>query len=126
MERYGGLKLINLEVEFMTRRWRIVRFLRVVGDVWVNTGKKDLIEFVDWAHEHTGIPRSSVYFQLFPAHEGIFPGYATTYAVVGQEIRAHGAEDQRSEEQGEILDLSLQHRLPAAEHLHEDAAGLRG
>jgi hypothetical protein len=86
-ERYGGLRLINLEVEFMTRRWRIVRFLRVLGDVWVNTGKKDLIVFVDWAHEHTGIPRSSVYFQLFPAHEGIFPGYATCYAVVGQEIR---------------------------------------
>jgi hypothetical protein len=86
-ERYGGLKLVNLEVEFWTRRWRIVRFLRVLGDVWVNTGKKDLIAFVDWAHEHTGIPRSSVYFQLFPAHEGIGPGYATTYAVVGQEIR---------------------------------------
>lgn len=88
MERYGGLKLINLEVEFWVRRWRIVRFLRVVGDVWVNTGKKDLLAFVDWAYERTGIPRSSVYFQLFPAHEGIFPGYATTYAVVGQEIRA--------------------------------------
>jgi hypothetical protein len=87
MEEYGGLKLINLEVEFWVRRWRIVRFLRVLGDVWVNTGKKDLISFVDWANEHTGIPRSSVYFQLFPAHEGIFPGYATTYAVVGQEIR---------------------------------------
>jgi hypothetical protein len=88
MEKYGGLKQINLEVEFMTRRWRIIRFLRVLGDVWVNTGKKDLIAFVDWAHEHTGMPRSSVYFQLFPAHEGIFPGYATTYAVMGQEIRA--------------------------------------
>ena len=88
VEKYGGLKQINLEVEFMTRRWRIVRFLRVLGDVWVNSGKKDLLAFVDWAHEHTGIPRSSVYFQLFPAHEGIFPGYATTYAVVGQEIRA--------------------------------------
>ncbi|MGD0478384.1 MAG: hypothetical protein ABSB29_09505 [Nitrososphaerales archaeon] len=87
MEKYGGLKVVNLEVEFWVRRWRIVRFLRVLGDVWVNTGKKGLIAFVDWAHEHTGIPRSSVYFQLFPAHEGIFPGYATTYAVVGQEIR---------------------------------------
>jgi hypothetical protein len=87
LEKYGGLKQINLEVEFMTRKWRIVRFLRVVGDVWVNTGKKGLLEFVDWAHERTGIPRSSAYFQLFPAHEGIFPGYATSYAVVGQEIR---------------------------------------
>ena len=88
MEKYGGLKQINLELEFMTRRWRIVRFLRVIGDVWVNTGKRSLLEFVDWAHEHTGVPRSSVYFQLFPAHEGTFPGYATTYAVAGQEIRS--------------------------------------
>jgi len=88
LEKYGGLKQINLELEFMTRRWRIVRFLRVVGDVWVNTGKRTLFEFVDWAHEHTGVPRSSVYFQLFPAHQGIFPGYATNYAVAGQEIRS--------------------------------------
>ena len=87
MEEYGGLKQINLELEFMTRRWRMVRFLRVVGDVWVNTGKKTHREFVDWAHERKGVPRSSVYFQLFPAHEGGFPGYATSYAVVGQEIR---------------------------------------
>ena len=87
MEKYGGLKQINLELEFMTSRWRIVRFLRVIGDVWVNSGKNGIIEFVDWAHEKTGVPRSSVYFQLFPAHEGAFPGYATAYAVVGQEIR---------------------------------------
>ena len=87
MDKYGGLKQVNLELEFMTRRWRITRFLRVVGDVWINTGKKTLLQFVDWAHEYTGIPRSSVYFQLFPAHEGGFPGYATSYAVVGQEIR---------------------------------------
>jgi hypothetical protein len=88
LEKYGGLEQINLELEFMTRRWRIVRFLRVIGDVWVNTGKKSLIEFVDWAHKRTGVPRSSVYFQLFPAHQGIFPGYATNYAVAGQEIRS--------------------------------------
>ena len=87
LEKYGGLKQVNLELEFMTRRWRLARFLRVVGDVWVNTGKKTLLEFVDWAHDYTGLQRSSVYFQLFPAHEGIFPGYATSYAVVGQEIR---------------------------------------
>ena len=88
MEKYGGLKLINLEIEFWTRRWRITRFLRVVGDVRINTGKQGLMEFVDWANKYSGVPRSSVYFQLFPAHEGIFPGYATSYAVVGQQIRA--------------------------------------
>jgi len=87
LDNYGGLKQVNLEIEFMTRRWRITRFLRVIGDVWVNTGKRSLLDFVDWAHDKTGVPRSSIYFQLFPAHEGIFPGYATCYAVVGQEIR---------------------------------------
>ena len=97
LQKYGGLQQINLEIEFMTRRWRIVRFLRVVGDVWVNTGKKGLMEFVDWAHEYTGVSRSSMYFQLFPAHEGIFPGYATSYAVVAQEIRKieRGIKEQR-------------------------------
>jgi hypothetical protein len=88
LENYGGLKQVNLEIEFATRRWRVTRFLRVIGDVWVNTGKRSLLEFVDWAHEKAGVARSSVYFQLFPAHVGIFPGYATCYAVVGQEIRA--------------------------------------
>ena len=88
LEKYGGLEEFNLELEFMIMRMRIIRFLRVVGDVWVNTGKRTLLEFVDWAYERTGVPRSSVYFQLFPAHEGIFPGYATSYAVCGQEIRA--------------------------------------
>jgi len=87
-DKYGGLKLINLELEFWTRRWRLIRFLRVVGDVRINTGKQGLLEFVDWANNYTGVPRSSMYFQLFPAHEGMFPGYATSYAVVGQEIRA--------------------------------------
>ena len=87
LRKHGGLKSFNLELEFMTMRMRIIRFLRVVGDVRINTGKQTLIEFVDWAHRRTGVPRSSVYFQLFPAHEGIFPGYATSYAVCGQEIR---------------------------------------
>ncbi len=88
LDGYGGFKQVNLELEFSTRKMRIVRFLRVVGDVRVNTGKQGLIEFVDWANRYTGVPRSNMYFQLFPAHEGAFPGYATNYAVMGQEIRA--------------------------------------
>ena len=86
LQKYGGLVQMNLELEFITRLYRLVRFLRVLGDVWINTGKKGLIEFVDWAHEHTGVSRSTAYFQLFPAHEG-FPGYATSYAVEGEDIR---------------------------------------
>jgi hypothetical protein len=86
LEKYGGFDLLNMELEFETRKWRIIRFLRVIGDVRINTGKQGLFEFIDWAHAHTSIPRSNVYYQLFPAHEGMFPGYATCYAVVGEEI----------------------------------------
>jgi hypothetical protein len=88
LEKYGGLKLVNMETELEIRKWRLIRFLRVIGDVRINTGKQGLFEFIDWAHKHTGVPRSNMYYQLFPAHEGMFPGYATTYAVVGEEIRS--------------------------------------
>jgi hypothetical protein len=88
LEKYGGLRLINTELEFQTRKWRLIRFLRVIGDVRINTGRQTLFEFIDWAHGRTGVPRSNVYYQLFPAHEGMFPGYATAYAVVGEEIHA--------------------------------------
>ncbi|MDG6915417.1 MAG: hypothetical protein JRM86_01655 [Nitrososphaerota archaeon] len=88
LERHGGLRLVNAELEFQTRKWRLIRFLRVIGDVRINTGRQTLFEFIDWAHARTGVPKSNVYYQLFPAHEGMFPGYATAYAVVGEEIHA--------------------------------------
>ena len=88
LEKHGGLHLVNMEIELEIRKWRLIRFLRVIGDVRINTNKQGLFEFIDWAHKHTGVPRSNVYYQLFPAHEGMFPGYATSYAVVGEEIRA--------------------------------------
>ncbi len=88
MERWGGLHLVNLEVEEEIRKWRIIRFLRVIGDVRVNTGRQGLLEFVEWANGYTGVSKSTVFYQLFPAHEGMFPGYATCYAVVGEEIHA--------------------------------------
>ncbi|MBI3116937.1 MAG: hypothetical protein HYZ12_06345 [Thaumarchaeota archaeon] len=88
MKQFGGLELVNLEVELLVRKWRLIRFLRVVGDVRINSGKQSLFDFVDWANRHTDVPRSNIYYQLFPAHEGMFPGYATFYAVVGEEIRS--------------------------------------
>ncbi len=88
MEKFGGLHLVNLEAEEEIRKWRVIRFLRVIGDVRINTGRQGLLEFVEWAHEHTGVSKSTVFYQLFPAHEGMFPGYATCYAVVGEEIHS--------------------------------------
>jgi hypothetical protein len=88
LEKYGGFDLLNLELELETRKYRLIRFLRVVGDVRINTGNQGLFEFLDWALKHTGVPRRDMYYNLFPAHEGMFPGYATCYAVVGEEIRS--------------------------------------
>ncbi|OLD05983.1 MAG: hypothetical protein AUJ07_00045 [Crenarchaeota archaeon 13_1_40CM_3_53_5] len=85
--KYGGLDAVAEEYEFYTWMWRIIRFLRIVGDVRLNTGKQNLSEFIEWGYKHTGLPRNSVYSQLFPAHEGIGPGYASTYAIVGESVR---------------------------------------
>ncbi|MHB1908747.1 MAG: hypothetical protein ACYCQJ_07720 [Nitrososphaerales archaeon] len=84
---FGGFDQTTLELEFSTMKQRIIRFLRVIGDARINSGKQDLLEFLDWAKKKTGLSERTVFFQIFPAHEGIFPGYATCYAVVGQEIR---------------------------------------
>ncbi len=67
--------------------WRIVRFLKIIGDVRINSGKQNLRDFIEWAHKRTGLSKSMVYFQLFPAHQGNGPGYATTYAITGEAIR---------------------------------------
>src|SRR5579875_3758798 len=86
-DEYGGISLVADAYEFETRRWRLIRFLRVIGDVRLNAGKQGILEFLDWAEKKTGLKKASIYYQLFPAHE-YFPGYATCYAVVGQEIRS--------------------------------------
>jgi hypothetical protein len=84
--KYGGAEEVFEEYEFFTHLWRIVRFLRVIGDARINSGKQDLMEFIDWANRETGLSRSLVYHQVFPAHQGNGPGYASTYAILGESI----------------------------------------
>src|SRR6059036_2693495 len=86
-EQHGGLERVAEEYEFFTWMWRIVRFLRVIGDARINSGKQSLRDFIEWAHKRTGLAKSTVYHQLFPAHQGNGPGYASTYAIVGESIR---------------------------------------
>ncbi len=86
-EKYGGVHTMTEEYLFYTLMWRIIRFLRIIGDVRINTGKQTLPEFIEWAYRKTGLSRNNIYNQLFPAHEGIGPGYATTYAITGEAIR---------------------------------------
>ncbi len=86
-EEFGGFKQTLLEIAFITYKQRIIRFLRVIGDSRINSGKQNLLDFLQWAEKETGLSQRTVFFQIFPAHEGIYPGYATCYAVIGQEIR---------------------------------------
>ncbi len=85
---YGGFSQFLSELEFTTYKQRIIRFLRVLGDARINSGKQNLLDFLVWAEKRTGLSQRTVFYQLFPAHEGVFPGYATCYAVVGQDIKA--------------------------------------
>lgn len=87
-EDYGGFGQFILELEFVTYKHRMIRFLRVLGDARINSGKQNLLDFLIWAEKKTGLSQRTIFYQLFPAHEGMFPGYATCYAVVGQDIRA--------------------------------------
>ncbi len=86
-EKHGGFDTLAEEYEFYTWMGRIVRFLRIIGDARINSGKQDLADFIDWASKKTGLSKSMVYHQLFPAHQGNGPGYASTYAIVGESIR---------------------------------------
>ena len=86
-EKRGGLDVWADEYEFYTWMWRIIRFLRVIGDARINSGKQSLADFIEWANKKTGLAKSTVYHQLFPAHQGNGPGYASTYAIIGESIR---------------------------------------
>lgn len=85
--KLGGFETFREEYEFFTKAWRMQRFLRVVGDARINSGKQDLADFIEWGNKETGLSKSTIYFQVFPAHQGIGPGYASTYAIIGESIR---------------------------------------
>jgi len=89
---WGGIAAATREYEFVTLHWRIVRFLRVIGDSRINSGKQGLVDFVEWAHKTIGLQRSIVYYQLFPAHQVLGAGYASTYAIIAESIRDLRAE----------------------------------
>jgi hypothetical protein len=87
-KEFGGFERTFVELLFATYRFRVIRFLRVIGDVRINSGKQDLLAFLEWTEKKTGISARTMFYQIFPGHESIFAGYATCYAVVGQDIKA--------------------------------------
>ncbi len=87
LEPWGGMTAAARQFEFLTYLWRVVRFLRVIGDARINSGKQDIIEFVDWTHKTYGVEKATVYNNVFPAHQILGAGYASTYAIIGERIR---------------------------------------
>lgn len=88
LEPWGGVSTAARHFEFLTYLWRITRALRVIGDARINSGKQDIVEFVDWAHKATGLEKATIYYNVFPAHQVLGAGYASTYAIIGERIRA--------------------------------------
>jgi len=86
-EGHGGMQAFAEEYEFHTCMWRVIRFLRAIGDARINSDKQSLLDFIEWASKMTGLSKATVYYQVFPSHQGVGPGYATTYAVMGEIIR---------------------------------------
>lgn len=85
LEKMGDLELFIKEIEFVVYEWRVIRFLRAIGDVRINTSKMSITEFVDWAHEYTGLSKKLIFNQIFIFQES--PGYAPCYSIAGQALR---------------------------------------
>jgi hypothetical protein len=77
-------KLFLLESEFTIYLWRIIRFLRAIGDIRINMHKQSIAEFINWAHEYTGISKKLIFDQIFLFQAR--PGYAPCYSIVGERI----------------------------------------
>ena len=81
----GDLDTVILETEFLVMEWRILRFLRAIGDVRINMGKHSATEFINWAHEQTGLSKKMLYNEVFTFQDS--PGYAPCYCMAGEELR---------------------------------------
>ncbi|PKK85789.1 MAG: hypothetical protein CVT48_03925 [Thermoplasmata archaeon HGW-Thermoplasmata-1] len=85
VETIGPLDEVADEVEFIVREWRILRFLRAIGDTRINMHKQSLYEFINWAHEKTGLSKKMVFSQIFIFQAMV--GYAPCYSMAGERLR---------------------------------------
>ncbi len=86
LEGLGDLELLMDEMEFIVLQWRVVRFLRAIGDSRINSGKQSIAEFANWGAERTGLSNKLVFNQIF-IFQGMV-GYAPCYSLGGQRIKA--------------------------------------
>jgi hypothetical protein len=102
LEKHRDLKSFLLESRFVIYKWRIIRFLRAVGDVRTNLNKQSLSEFVEWASKKTGFGKQTIYDQLFIFQEN--PGYAPCYSIAGMSLR--GIQEEARENGKDIIEFN--------------------
>jgi hypothetical protein len=82
---WGNLNEVILESRFLILKWRIIRFLRAIGDVRINMNKQSVVEFVQWASKKTGFSEKAIYDQIFFFQEN--PGIAPCYSIAGMALK---------------------------------------
>jgi hypothetical protein len=75
-----------LAFEFETRYWRIIRGVRTLCDVQLNTGRKNYVEFLEWASDYTGFSTELINDECFTFLGA--PGYMPSYSFCGNEYEA--------------------------------------
>jgi len=85
IERFCPFDAFVEGLVFEVMQWRMVRFLRAVSDVRLNLEKQSFPQFIDWAHEKTGLSKKLVFDQTFHFQEN--PGYAPCYSMFGERLR---------------------------------------
>ncbi|MGD8505855.1 MAG: hypothetical protein PVF15_04235 [Candidatus Bathyarchaeota archaeon] len=98
----GDLDTVILEIEFLIMEWRILRFLRAIGDVRINMGKQSATEFINWAHEQTELSKKLLYNEIFTFQDS--PGYAPCYCMAGEELRK--IQSLAKERGGSVIDFN--------------------
>jgi hypothetical protein len=81
------LKERQEELRFVMRKQRLIRFARVVCDIFVNLDVMTVPEVCKWIEKTVGIDARTMFYNFYTCHEAVSAGYATTYAVIGNKIR---------------------------------------
>jgi len=75
-----------LAFKFETFYWRIIRAVRTLCDVRVNTGKSTYVDFLEWASKFTGFSKSTINDECFTFLST--PGYMPSYSFCGAQYEA--------------------------------------
>jgi hypothetical protein len=85
LKQRDSTEIMLLENEFIVQKWRIMRFLRAIFDVRINMGKQSVADFIEWAHQETGLSEKMIYNETWGFLETV--GYAPCYSIAGDVIR---------------------------------------